>query len=347
MRSLRAVWLIALLSLLTISATNQPLYLCPTQASHLSQAAEPYGITQNERVATAISFDDYWKLVSDTRQAIAQMEAKPAAAIRQELNALASQWEQVTAVEYPDHSTLQIDSSYLVTELRREPPALKHLENQLDTLLRAHEQYPQKVFTLQDILPLKEILARPEFQWQHGQSIQMPDWLTKLYDSITNFINRVALGIVNFVYQWRTVLKIAALILFVLSLFFISRGLSRSLAKEAQLDTEDNESDELLTSKGAFKRAETLSTQGDYRNAIRYLYLSSLLVLDEQGLMRYDRSRTNREYLRSVASKPEVANPLRAVIDVFDRVWYGFEGVDEETYQTYVERVDELREKKE
>jgi hypothetical protein len=38
---------------------------------------------------------------------------------------------------------------------------------------------------------------------------------------------------------------------------------------------------------------------------------------------------------------------LRAVIDVFDRVWYGFEGVDEQTYQSYVERVDELREKKE
>ena len=103
----------------------------------------------------------------------------------------------------------------------------------------------------------------------------------------------------------------------------------------------------MLSSKGAFKRAETLSMQGDYRNAIRYLYLSSLLVLDEQGLMRYDRSRTNREYLRSVSSRPELAKPLQDVIEVFDRVWYGFEGVDEQTYQSYVERVDELREKKE
>jgi hypothetical protein len=63
--------------------------------------------------------------------------------------------------------------------------------------------------------------------------------------------------------------------------------------------------------------------------------------------MRYDRSRTNREYLKSVSSKPELVKPLRAVIDVFDRVWYGFEGVDDETYQTYVDQVDELREKKE
>jgi hypothetical protein len=95
------------------------------------------------------------------------------------------------------------------------------------------------------------------------------------------------------------------------------------------------------------QRAQALSMQGDYRSAIRYLYLSSLLLLDEQGLLRYDRSRTNREYLRSVSSRPELANPLRAVIDVFDRTWYGFEDVDEETYKSYVQHVDELREKKE
>jgi hypothetical protein len=136
-------------------------------------------------------------------------------------------------------------------------------------------------------------------------------------------------------------------LIFIFSLFFISRGLSRSLAQEAELAAEDSANDEMLTSKGALKRAETLSLQGDYRNAVRYLYLSSLLVLDEQGLMRYDRSRTNREYLRSVASKPDLAKPLRDVIDVFDRVWYGFEHVDEQTYQTYLKHVDELREKKE
>jgi hypothetical protein len=69
--------------------------------------------------------------------------------------------------------------------------------------------------------------------------------------------------------------------------------------------------------------------------------------LDEQGVMRYDRSRTNREYLRSVSSRPELAAPLHDVIEVFDRVWYGFQKVDENTYKSYVEHVEELREKKE
>ncbi len=329
MRSLFAVWLIALLSLSNLAVMDQPSAMC----------CPPQG--------TAIPFDGYWKLVSDTRQAIGQMEAKPAASVRQELDALASQWEKVTAVEAPDHNIINIDSSYLVAELRLDPPNIKQLGNKLDALLRAHEEYPQKVFTLDDVAPLKEILARPEFQWQQQQPLPMPDWLTKLFDRLIAFIDWVIAHVAMVIYGGSPLYKVAGALLFIFCLFFIARSLARNLVREAQVATDEEESDELLTSKGAFKRAETLSMQGDYRNAIRYLYLSSLLVLDEQGLMRYDRSRTNREYLRSVASKPELAKPLHDVIDVFDRVWYGFEKVDEQAYQSYVERVDELREKKE
>ncbi len=340
MRSLLAVCLVAFLSLSSLSATNQPSHAC------LSEEVFCAAVQKNE-AGTAIPFDDYWKLVRDTQQAITQMKGKPAAAIRQELDSLAAQWEQVTAVEYPDHNIVQVDSSYLAVELRTDPPELGRLGSEFEALLHAHEEYPQKVFTLEDVAPLKEILARPEFQWQEAQSVKLPDWLTKLYDWFANLVDRIINYVALLIYGGGGLYKIAGVLLFLFSLFFIARGLSHNLVREAQTETEENASDELLTSKGAFKRAETLSMQGDYRNAVRDLYLSSLLVLDEQGLMRYDRSRTNREYLRSVATKPELAKPLRDVIDVFDRVWYGFEGVDEQTYQSYVERVDELREKKE
>ena len=172
----------------------------------------------------------------------------------------------------------------------------------------------------------------------------IPNWLERILNWLDQLTNRVLNATLPY---GRIPLIVTAVLLFLLSLFFISRGLSRSLVREAQLEAEGSESDDLLTSRGAFKRAENLSVQGDYRNAIRYLYLSSLLVLDEQGVLRYDRSRTNREYLRSVASRPDLADPLRDVIEVFDRVWYGYEAVDENTYNSYVEHVEELREKKE
>ena len=327
MRRILAVWLIAIFSLTNIASVSQP--------AHLIQAGTP------------ITFEGYWKLVRNTQQAIVKMETLTKSEIRKQLDESAAQWEKVTAVEFPDKSTVSVDSSYLVGELKKDSPDLKRLEALLDTLLKAHVEYPQKVFTIQDIQPLKEILARPEFQWDAAPVAQTPDWVQKIFDAFTNLTDRLAYAIQNAVYYGRVPLIMIGVIIFILSLFFISRNLSRSLVREAELAAESSDSDAALTSKGAMQRAQTLSSQGDYRNAVRYLYLSSLLILDEQGLLRYDRSRTNREYLRSISSKPQLADPLRDVIDVFDRVWYGFEAVDDETYQSYVKHVDELREKQE
>jgi len=327
MRSTLVVCLVALLSLANRSAAGQSFYL--------------------KQAGATITVDEYWEQIGNTRQSVIELEARPETEIRQQLNALASQWDSITAVELADHSIVPIDSSYLATELRNTPPDLKHLEKSLEALLQAHQEFPQKVFTQKDVGPLKQILARPEFQWNQGQAIELPGWLGNLLDAISKFLDRLTFALANLVYQGRILLMIGAAILLLLVLFYISRNLSRSLVQDAQLAAEGSEAEGILTSKGAIQRAQTLSTQGDYRNAIRYLYLSSLLVLDEQGLLRYDRSRTNREYLRSISSHPELANPLQDVIEVFDRVWYGFESVDEQTYQAYREHVEELREKKE
>jgi len=327
MHSLPVVCLIALL-----------LSLSPAD---LSPARQPSDVLQGR---TPVTLEEYWDLVRSTRQSILEMASQPDSEVRARLNALASQWDQVSAVELPDRTVIQIEPAYLTTALRTDPPELERLGNLLEALLLAHEEYPRNLFTPEDVLPLKEILARQEFQWQEQQPVQMPNWLARIFDWLEQLTNRVAGTTVRY---GRIPLIVTAVLMFLLSLFFISRGLSRDLVREAQLAVEEGRGDEVLTSKGAFQRAETLSTQGDYRNAIRYLYLSSLLVLDEQGVMRYDRSRTNREYLRSVSSRPELAKPLRDVIDVFDRVWYGFEAVDETTYKSYVEHVEELREKKE
>ena len=320
MRRIFAVWLIAIFSLTNLAAVDEP----------------------------PITFDGYWELVRNTRQALVQLEASPDNEVREGLDDLASKWEMVTTVEFPDQSVMAVDPSYLVEILKQDSPDLKRLVALMDALLKAHDDFPQKVFTVQDVEPLKEILARPEFQWQEAQpAAKTPEWIQRILDAIAEIMNRISYGIQNGIYYGRIPLVVAAVLVFILSLYFITRNLSRSLVREAELAAENGEDDALMTSKGAMQRAQSLSGQGDYRNAVRYLYLSSLLILDEHGVLRYDRSRTNREYLRSVSSKPELSKPLSDVIDVFDRVWYGFDSVDDETYQSYVKHVDELREKKE
>jgi len=126
-------------------------------------------------------------------------------------------------------------------------------------------------------------------------------------------------------------------------LLYAYLNLRRALVAETRVMDEGGLSDERLNADQAYQRADELSSQGDYRHAIRYLYLSALLFLEERGLLRYDRSKTNREVLDSVTNLSELANGLAEVIEVFDRVWYGFYPLDEAAYRRYATRVAELR----
>jgi hypothetical protein len=139
-------------------------------------------------------------------------------------------------------------------------------------------------------------------------------------------------------YGWTALVSLALLLI----VAFIARTLLADLVAQAEVELDNPLDREILTAGTAFTKAQTLSKAGDYRTAVRYLYLSSLLHLDERGLLNYNRSQTNREYLRSVAHLPSLAALLREVIEVFDRVWYGYQPLDENTYHQYAARVAEL-----
>src|SRR5438105_3325024 len=89
--------------------------------------------------------------------------------------------------------------------------------------------------------------------------------------------------------------------------------------------------------------AQQLAGMGDYRTAMRQLYLSTLLWLDEHAYLRYDRSLTNREYLRALAKAPALRDALQPVVEAFDRVWYGFAPISAPEFERYRNQVDAIR----
>ena len=124
-------------------------------------------------------------------------------------------------------------------------------------------------------------------------------------------------------------------------LWYWLREVRHQFSSDSDLaDVDDN--GDMISADVAFNQAQSLADNNDYRQAVRFLYLSTLLSLDEQGLLRYDRSKTNREYLRSVRGS-KLAPTLQSVIDVFDRVWYGFQPIDAATYDRYAVAVRQLR----
>jgi hypothetical protein len=61
---------------------------------------------------------------------------------------------------------------------------------------------------------------------------------------------------------------------------------------------------------------------GDHRQAVRYLYLKSLRLLNDQGLIRFHQESTNEEYLRQLSTTPQ-APVFRVLTGVYEKVWYG------------------------
>jgi len=61
---------------------------------------------------------------------------------------------------------------------------------------------------------------------------------------------------------------------------------------------------------------------GDHRQAVRYLYLKSLRLLNDQGMIRFHQESTNEEYLRQLSATPQ-APAFRVLTGVYEKVWYG------------------------
>jgi hypothetical protein len=126
----------------------------------------------------------------------------------------------------------------------------------------------------------------------------------------------------------------------------VLRRLRADFAAEARFDLGDDPHLDNITADTAWQRAQESSDLGDYRQAVRYLYLSTLLLLEERDLLRYDRTLTNREYLSRLAHRPDLAAILRDVVDVFDRVWYGYQPLSEGEYGRFADRVQTLKQQK-
>jgi len=292
-----------------------------------------------------LPLDQYEQRLRETRALLADLPTLPPQIAERRLQSDAARWEAVSAVTLPDGETVPLDTSFLVAQLRRRPPDAEQLTGLLDTLLAALDTSSPQPDSVQsgavDTGALAPILARPEYQWPEPP--QPPDWWLRLQEWWSDLLDKLFGGSggrvsvpVGYI-----VTGLAALAL-IAALAYALRGLFSGLVAETEMDGTSAD-DENMSPTAAFKRAQELAAGGDRRTAVRYLYLSSLLLLEERGLLRYDRSRTNREYLRSVAHLPGLAGGLRDVVEIFERVWYGYQPLDADAYDRYAAQVTELR----
>ena len=95
----------------------------------------------------------------------------------------------------------------------------------------------------------------------------------------------------------------------------------------------------LPSSAPLIEESRRLAENGDYRGAFGCVYLACISCLDENGALRFERSRTNWEYLRELQDgghtrSHQLLQPL--TLD-FDRTFYGRQTCTEDNYRSAVD----------
>lgn len=291
--------------------------------------------------ADPMPVDEYWRQI-DRLADLLKDDPVDAPAVAAAAEALAA----VEVLVLSDGQVLPVSNGHWLDELRQgnlAPGDLTLARARLVALTRARDSASGRASLTSDetFEHLEDILSRPEFSEGEmpvrGKSLlqRVLEWLGRLF--------RRAQGEpgINLLF---TLLAVAVVLA---GLVYVFRGSLRQWAAEGQSQSDDVPGAEAdLSSRRAGERAQSLAVAGDYRQAVRYLYLSTLLWLDEHRLLVYDASLTNREFLDQVAggvAKTGLHEALVPVVELFDRVWYGFMPLDGRGYAAYVRQVERVR----
>jgi|HigsolmetaAR202D_1030399.scaffolds.fasta_scaffold00012_83 hypothetical protein len=240
---------------------------------------------------------------------------------------------------------IPLDNSWLRTALQAEEPDLEMISLRLGALIDILDQplTPVSASALEDLETILARIAPP-------QEPKEPSWFERLLTWLWQQLERInlpdpsprtsaPLAMVGNAVVW--IVAILIVLILVALIFYVASHVRREVVRESKLKQEHEEQ---ITSSVEAKSQASLSAQsGDYRTAVRYMYLAALLHLHERGLINYDRTLTNYEYLSRLQGNNELRKRLIPIIDTFDRVWYGALEIDDQSFEEYRKQVEALR----
>lgn len=194
------------------------------------------------------------------------------------------------------------------------------------------------------LMLLSSILARPEFRtpmtlWDRFWR-WFDNWLSEILPDRRAGNGGAWLAPLVELIPWIVTIAVVAAVLWLLS-YWLQRIL-RSFVTDARRSEIAEDGDMPATAAEARQQARTAAQSGNYRDAVRRLYLAALLQLAEHDLITYERSLTNREVLVRVPQDSPIRPHLEPVVTTFDQVWYGIREPDQATFHAYEQEIDEL-----
>lgn len=214
-----------------------------------------------------------------------------------------------------DFSTNNIDTKIGTTRLP-EPPeyravpdsTVRRYKNQKDFEYANDPAY----WDIDHEKELKRKREQEEREWERRQKDQ--EYKKGFWDYFNSFFSGDAIRIITYIVLGIFFLFIIYRIMVVNKLFlFYTSPKTKVNDSGEEVDIEDENLDEKI------RRA---AEAGDHRQAVRFMYLKTLQLLNERQWIKYHVDATNYEYVLQM-SKHKLGNDFSFLTRIYDYVWYG------------------------
>ena len=201
---------------------------------------------------------------------------------------------------------------------------------------------------------IRDILSRPAFQPEQETPVgafirkvlrKVRSFVGEIYSALTRLLERLFGSSADAGWISNLVLILALAAAVIIAVRFAGR-LRRPQARRKKTRLVLGEEIAIDgTSRELAEAGLAAARKGDFRTAVRKLYVSLLYELSERNLIELEDSATNHEYLRRASSLSGLAGPMRYLTDRFDYVWYGMFPSSADDFAAYLARYEEAMER--
>lgn len=134
---------------------------------------------------------------------------------------------------------------------------------------------------------------------------------------------------------------IIVIVLFVLLYYYMTKSKEDTRIKKRVLYGEVIHED--TSSKGLFEKAIRFEEDGNYKEAVRLYFISTLLHMNEKSLCFLNESKTNIEIIKELRRKAFKGTEIfKSIGDYFYYIWYGNKEINRDRLLWYKEKVNDL-----
>ena len=221
---------------------------------------------------------------------------------------------------------------------------VQHLQA-LEIRIAEREAIPQAGETKEQAKArLESILARPEYV----AGPKGPNALTRLFQDflkwLQKFLPKRAEAGPQGASRLNSIMQYVVIILALLVLLYVARLLFKRFNRSGKVKTPKKRQPRIVlgerlepdqTATDLLSEAEALARNGDLRAAIRKGYIALLVELGDRKLISLAHHKTNRDYLNSLRSTPQLHSKMRGLTASFERHWYGLDEATPNDWQDF------------